>query len=295
MSHPQSSPVSLSTHSRIEADGVQIFYREAGPHDGPVVLLLHGFPSSSFQYRELMPRLADRYRVIAPDLPGFGFTEVPDARRYRYTFEALANTMLAFTVALKLPRYALYVFDYGAPTGFRMALAAPDKVSAIVSQNGNAYEEGLGDAWAPIQRYWREPSLQNRNAIRAALTPEGIFREYSSGMADPSLIKPESYTLDAALLARPGNVDIQLDLFLDYANNVKLYPAFQRYFRTAKPPTLAIWGEMDPYFLPAGAKAFQRDNPEAVVNLLPTGHFALETHVEEISAAMREFLSEHIA
>ena len=205
----------------IEADGVHVFYREAGPADAPVILLLHGFPTSSFQYRELIPRLADRYRVIAPDLPGFGFTEVPAERDYKYTFDALAKTIFAFTQTLKLTRYAMYVFDYGAPTGFRLALMAPECVTAIVSQNGNAYEEGLGDAWQPIQRYWREPTLEHRNAIREGLNLEGLRHEYSSGIPDPSMIKPEGYTLDAALLARPGNVDIQLDLFLNYASNVK--------------------------------------------------------------------------
>jgi len=277
--------------SRVEADGVKVFYRQAGPADGPVLLLLHGFPASSFQFRELMPRLADRYRVIAPDLPGFGFTDAPPQRRYRYSFDALAQTMLAFTDALGLRRYALYVFDYGAPTGFRMALARPEHVTAIISQNGNAYEEGLGDAWAPIRRYWSEPAPENRERLRLVLTPEGIRREYSIGMVNPDQIAPEGYTLDAALIGRPGNVDIQLDLLLDYANNVKLYPAFQEYFRTAKPPLLAIWGKEDRYFLPAGAEAFRRDNPNAVVHLLDTGHFALETHVEEIALTMREFLA----
>jgi pimeloyl-ACP methyl ester carboxylesterase len=282
--------IPLTSHHYVEADGVKVFYREAGPANAPVILLLHGFPTSSFQYRELIPRLADRYRVIAPDLPGFGFTEIPAERGYTYSFEALAKTIFAFTQALKLTRYAMYVFDYGAPTGFRLALMAPERVAAIVSQNGNAYEEGLGDAWQPIQRYWREPTLEHRNAIRAALTPEGMRHEYSVGIPDPSLIKPEDYTLDAALLARPGNVDIQLDLFLDYANNVKLYPKFQKYFRTAKPPLLAIWGKFDPYFIPPGAEAFKRDIPNATVSFLPTGHFALETHLEEIVAAMRQFL-----
>ena len=286
--------IPLTSHHRIEADGVHVFYREAGPADAPVVLLLHGFPTSSFQYRELIPRLADRYRVIAPDLPGFGFTEVPGKRGYTYTFDALARTMLAFTEAIKLTRYALYVFDYGAPTGFRMALMAPQRVTAIVSQNGNAYEEGLGDAWQPLQRYWREPSLEHRNAIRAGLTLEGLRHEYSVGIPNPDLIKPEGYTLDAALLTRPGNVDIQLDLFLDYANNVKLYPKFQEYFRRTKPPLLAIWGKFDPYFIPPGAEAFQKDIPDAIVKFLPTGHFALETHLEEIVMAMREFLAEHV-
>jgi pimeloyl-ACP methyl ester carboxylesterase len=289
----ETAHIPLTSHHRIEADGVDVFYRQAGPMDAPVLLLLHGFPTSSFQYRDLIPRLADRYHVIAPDLPGFGFTEVADKRGYTYTFDALARTMLAFTKALNLTRYALYVFDYGAPTGFRMALMAPERVTAIVSQNGNAYEEGLGDAWRPIQRYWREPSLEHRNAIRAGLNLEGLRHEYSVGIVNPDLIAPEGYTLDAALLARPGNVDIQLDLFLDYANNVKLYPKFQEYFRAAKPPMLAIWGKFDPYFIPAGAEAFQKDIPDAVVQLLPTGHFALETHLEEIVIAMREFLAKH--
>jgi pimeloyl-ACP methyl ester carboxylesterase len=279
---------------RIEADGVSVFYREAGAPDAPVVLLLHGFPASSFQYRELIPRLADRYRVIAPDLPGFGFTEISERRHYQYSFESLARTIGAFTDALNLRRYAMYVFDYGAPTGFRLAMAHPERVTAIVSQNGNAYEEGLGDAWAPIRRYWSDPSTANREAIRKALNPEGIRREYGSGMPDPDLIAPEGYTLDAALMARPGNVDIQLDLFLDYANNVKLYPAFQEYFRKAQPPLLAIWGKRDPYFIPAGAEAFRRDIPNAIVQFLDTGHFALETHVEEITAAMRTFLEKAI-
>ena len=291
----QAPHIPLTSHHRIEADGVNVFYRESGPADAPVVLLLHGFPTSSFQYRELIPRLADRYRVIAPDLPGFGFTEVSDERGYTYTFDALARTILAFTHALKLTSYALYVFDYGAPTGFRMALMEPERVTAIVSQNGNAYEEGLGDAWQPLQRYWREPNLENRNAIRAGLNAEGMRREYSVGIPNPDLIKPEGYTLDAALLARPGNVDIQLDLFLDYADNVRLYPTFQEYFRATKPPMLAIWGKFDPYFIPAGAEAFQRDIPDAVVRLLPTGHFALETHLEEIVIAVRDFLAEYAA
>ncbi len=275
---------------RIQADGVNVFYREAGPADAPIVLLLHGFPTSSFQYRELIPRLADRYRVLAPDLPGFGFTEVPQQRAYTYSFDALAQTVWAFTEALHLKRYALYVFDYGAPTGFRLAMAHPECVTAIVSQNGNAYEEGLGDAWAPIQQYWRNPSSQNREGGRQALSPEGLRWQYTAGVPDPDRIAPEGYTLDAAMIARPGNMEIQLDLFLDYANNVKLYPAFQEYFRKAKPPLLAIWGKHDPFFIPAGARAFLRDNSNATVQMLDTGHFALETHVEEIASAMRKFL-----
>jgi pimeloyl-ACP methyl ester carboxylesterase len=279
---------------RVEADGVTVFYREAGAADAPLVLLLHGFPTSSFQYRELMPRLADRYRVIAPDLPGFGFTEVSEQRRYKYSFDALARTVLAFTNALGLDRYALYVFDYGAPTGFRLAMARPERVTAIVSQNGNAYEEGLGDAWAPIRRYWSEPSSENREGVRQALSPEGIRWQYTAGVPNPDVIAPEGYTLDAAMIARPGNMDIQLDLFLDYANNVKLYPAFQEYFRKSKPPLLAIWGKHDPFFIPAGAEAYRRDNPNAVVQLLDTGHFALETHVEAIALSMRQFLAKTV-
>jgi pimeloyl-ACP methyl ester carboxylesterase len=279
-----------TTVHRIEVEGIRVFYREAGPPAAPVVLLLHGFPTSSFQYRELIPRLADRYRVIAPDLPGFGFTEVPQGQRYIYTFDALAGTILGFTDALDLKRYALYVFDYGAPTGFRVAMVRPERVTAIVSQNGNAYEEGLGDAWAPIRRYWNDPSAENRETVRQALNPEGLRWQWVVGTPDPEAIAPEGYTLDAAMIARPGNMDIQLDLFLDYANNVKLYPRFQEYFRKHKPPMLAIWGKNDPFFLPAGAQAFARDIPNATVRLLDTGHFALETHVEEIAAAMRELL-----
>jgi pimeloyl-ACP methyl ester carboxylesterase len=276
---------------RVNADGVTIFYREAGPANAPVVLLLHGFPTSSFQFRELIPRLADRYRVIAPDLPGFGFTEVPDQRRYKYSFDALASTMLTFTDVLQLKSYALYVFDYGAPVGFRLAMARPDRVTAIVSQNGNAYEEGLGDAWDPIRKYWAAPTAENREVIRKnILTLEGTRWQYTQGVTNLEAVAPESYTLDWALLQRPGNNEIQLDLFLDYASNVKLYPKFQEYFRKLKPPLLAIWGKNDPFFIPAGAEAFRRDNPNATVQFLDTGHFALETHVEDIAIAIRDFL-----
>jgi pimeloyl-ACP methyl ester carboxylesterase len=279
---------------RVEADGLTVFYREAGPSRAPVVLLLHGFPESSFMYRELIPRLADRYRVIAPDLPGFGFTEVPAQRKYPYTFDSLAQTVAAFTDALDLQRYALYVFDYGAPTGLRLAMERPDRITAIVSQNGNAYEEGLGDAWAPIQLYWNEPTRAHREAVREALSPVGLRWQYTVGAPNPDAIAPEGYTLDAAMIARPGNMEIQLDLFLDYANNVKLYPAFHEYFRKFKPPLLAIWGKHDPFFVPAGAEAYKRDNSNASVQFLDTGHFATETHVEEIAGAMRHFLGKTI-
>ena len=286
--------VPLTSVHRVKADGVTVFYREAGPRDGPAVLLLHGFPTSSFQYRELIPRLADKYRVIAPDLPGFGFTEVPASRKYRYSFESLAATILAFTDALSLTSYALYIFDYGAPTGLRMALARPDRVTAIVSQNGNAYEEGLGDAWGPIRKYWAQPIPENRDALRPFMEPASIRWQYVTGVPNPDAIAPDGYTLDSALIARAGNIDIQLDLFLDYANTVKLYPAFQEYFRKSKPPLLAIWGRNDPFFIPAGADAFRRDLPNATVQFLDTGHFALESNLEDITSAMRTFLAKTI-
>lgn len=285
-----SAPVT-SLH-KVEADGVHVFYRTAGAPNSPVVLLLHGFPASSFMFRELIPRLAGEYRVIAPDLPGFGFTEVPEERKYVYSFDRLAATLNAFAQALKLKRYALYVFDYGAPTGFRLAMAHPDRVASIISQNGNAYEEGLGDSWAPIRKYWAEPTPENRETIRQSiLTFEGTRWQYTHGVSAPDTVPPESYTLDAALLERPGNKDIQLDLFLDYASNVKLYPAFQDYFRKAKPRLLAIWGKNDPFFIPAGAEAYRKDIPDARVEFLDTGHFALETHVVEIASGMKEFLA----
>jgi pimeloyl-ACP methyl ester carboxylesterase len=291
----KSSQMPLTTVHRVEAEGVNVFYRESGPADAPVVLLLHGFPASSFQYRDLIPRLADKYRVIAPDLPGFGFTEVPETRKYRYSFDALAQTVLAFTDALGLKRYALYVFDYGAPTGFRLAMARPERVTAIVSQNGNAYEDGLGEAWGPIRRYWSDSSATNREEVRkAAVSFEGIKFQYEHGVKNPEAVKPEGYWLDYALVNRPGNTDIQLDLFLDYANNLKLYPKFQEYFRKSKPPLLAIWGKNDPFFIPPGAEAFKRDIPNATVQFLDTGHFALETNVEEIAAAVRELLSKNV-
>ncbi|CAD6552744.1 Haloalkane dehalogenase [Paraburkholderia kirstenboschensis] len=276
---------------RVEADGIDMFYREAGEKDAPVVLLLHGFPSSSHMYRDLIPRLADRYRVIAPDLPGFGFTNVPASRGYRYTFDALAETVAAFVDKLGLTSYAIYVFDYGAPTGFRLALKYPDRVLALISQNGNAYEEGLGDAWAPIRKYWAEPSAANRQVVHdAVLNFEGTRFQYVHGVSNPDSIAPESYTLDAALLERPGQKDIQLDLFLDYASNVKMYPTFQKFFRDVKPPTLVIWGRHDPFFIPPGAQAFRRDIPQATVTMLDTGHFAVETHAQEIASAIKELL-----
>ena len=279
---PNSNPVVRYKH--IEADGVRVFYREAGDPSAPVMLLLHGFPSSSHMFRDLIPLLAAHYRVIAPDLPGFGFTEVPEARGYRYSFDNLAITLGHFVDALKLTRYALYVFDYGAPVGFRLAVAQPQRVSALVSQNGNAYLEGLGDAWAPIRAYWAEPTAANREVIRnTVLSLEGTRYQYLHGVEKPERVAPESWMLDLLLMQRPGNDDIQLDLFLDYRNNLTLYPQFQAFFKAAQVPTLVIWGKHDPFFIPPGAHAYKTDNPNAVVELLDTGHFALETHAEHIA------------
>lgn len=275
----------------IAADGVDIFYREAGPKDAPVMLLMHGFPSSSHMYRDLIPLLATKYRVIAPDLPGFGFTVVPPERDYVYSFDNLAVTIEAFVQALGLEKYALYVFDYGAPVGLRLAASHPERVTALVSQNGNAYLEGLGDAWGPIRKYWADPSAENREVIRGFLNLEATKWQYVHGVANPDAVAPEAYHLDAALLQRPGNQEIQLDLFLNYASNLELYPTFQKFFREAQVPTLAIWGRNDPFFIPPGAAAFQRDNPNAVVKMLDTGHFALETHVDEIAAEIHKLLA----
>jgi pimeloyl-ACP methyl ester carboxylesterase len=284
--------VPVTSVHRIEADGIQIFYRSAGDAGAPVLLLLHGFPTSSFMFRDLIPRLADRYRVIAPDLPGFGFTEVPEERKYKYSFDALAGSIAAFTDALGLNRYAIYVFDYGAPTGFRLAMRHPERVTAIISQNGNAYEEGLGDAWGPIRTYWATPTAENREVLRQnILTLDGTRWQYTHGVANPEGVAPESYTLDNALMERSGNKEIQLDLFLDYASNVKLYPKFQEYFRKSKPPLLAIWGKNDPFFIPAGAEAYRKDLPSARIQFLDTGHFATETHSVKIAAAIKDFLA----
>lgn len=280
----------MITHRRIPVDGNNIFYREAGPPIAPAILLLHGFPTSSHMFRDLIPLLAERYRVIAPDLPGFGFSDAPDRAQFRYTFANLADTIDRFTQAIGLNSYALYVFDYGAPVGFRLALAHPQRVTAIISQNGNAYEEGLSNGWNPIQKYWQEPTAKNRAALRDFLTPEATKSQYLFGVKDEALVAPEAYTLDSALLARPGNDEIQLDLFLDYASNVALYPKFQEYFRNQRPPLLATWGNSDPFFLPPGAEAFRRDIPNAEIRFFDTGHFALETHHREIAAAILEFL-----
>jgi len=276
-------------------DGRKIFYREAGSNTSPNILLLHGFPTSSHMFRNLIPALADRYHVVAPDLPGFGFSDMPDRKNFRYTFDNLARVIAGFSQTIGLDQFAIYVFDYGAPTGFRLALAHPDRVTAIISQNGNAYEEGLSQGWNPIQKYWQEPTAENRAALRQFLTPETTKWQYLHGVQDLSLVAPESYELDSALMARPGNDEIQLDLFLDYASNVALYPKFQEYFRTKRPPLLAVWGNSDPLFLPPGAEAFKRDNPNAEVHFYDTGHFALETHVQDIASTIRDFLGRKLS
>jgi len=285
----------MTTYQYAAVDGARIFYREAGAKTSPIVLLLHGFPTSSHMFRNLIPALADSFHVVAPDLPGFGFSDAPDRKQFRYTFENLANLIDRFTQALGLGQYSIYVFDYGAPVGFRLALAHPERITAIISQNGNAYEEGLSEGWNPIQRYWKTPNAENRAALRQFLTPETTKWQYHHGVPDTRLVAPESYELDSALLARPGIDEIQLDLFLDYASNVALYPKFQEYFRTRRPALLAVWGRNDPFFLPQGADAFRRDNPNAEVHLYETGHFALETHYREIAGAIRDFLGRNLA
>ena len=276
---------------KADADGLKVFYREAGPKDGPILLLLHGFPSSSHMFRDLIPLLADRIRIVAPDLPGFGQSDMPSHKEFKYSFDALADRIERFTEVVGLKRFALYVFDYGAPTGFRLAMRHPERVTAIISQNGNAYEEGLSEGWSPIRAYWRDPSAANREALRAFLQPATTVWQYTHGVSDVSAISPDGYSLDNHYLARPGADDVQLDLFGDYKSNVALYPKFQDYFRTHKPPFLAVWGKNDPFFLPSGAEAFKRDIPDADVRFFDTGHFALETHCDEIAAAIRNFLS----
>jgi pimeloyl-ACP methyl ester carboxylesterase len=275
-----------------DVDGLTVFYREAGASDAPTLVLLHGFPSASHMFRELIPLLADRFHIVAPDLPGFGKSDMPPRGEFTYTFEHLTDVIDRWTEVLGLDRFALYVFDYGAPVGFRIATRHPERVTAIITQNGNAYEEGLSDGWNPIQAYWKEPSQANRDAIRTMVAPETTIWQYTHGVPDTSQVSPDGYGLDNYYLAREGNDEIQLDLFLDYASNVALYPEFHEYFRTSRPRLLAVWGSNDPFFLPAGANAFKRDIPDADIRFLPTGHFALETHVAEVAAAIREFLGE---
>jgi pimeloyl-ACP methyl ester carboxylesterase len=278
-----------------DVDGFKVFYREAGPANAPKLLLLHGFPSAGHMFRDLIPLLADRLHIVAPDLPGFGRSEMPPRDKFNYTFDDIARIIDRFTEVVGLDRYALYVFDYGAPTGFRLAVKHPDRITAIISQNGNAYEEGLSDGWNPIQAYWKDRSPAKRDALRAFLAPESTVWQYTHGVPDPSLVSPDGYSLDNLYLSRAGADEIQLDLFGDYKSNVALYPNFQSYFRTSKPRLLAVWGKNDPFFLPQGAEAFKRDIPDAVVRFFDTGHFALETHATEIAAAMRGFLDAEFA
>lgn len=273
-------------------NGIDVFYREAGPADAPVILLLHGFPTSSHMFRDLIPKLADKYRVIAPDLVGFGKTLVPESHAFDYTFDNLANIVDGFCEELGLDSFALYVFDYGAPVGFRLAMRHPEKITAIISQNGNAYEAGFSDEWGPWEAYWRDPSQENREACRPSLSPDTIRDwQYGTG-ADKDRLSPDGMELDIAYMSRPGAEERQLDLILDYRNNVALYPDFQEYFRVEQPPFLAVWGRHDPAFIPAGADAFKTDLPNASINLLDAGHFALETHASEIAVLIKEFMSQ---
>ena len=277
----------------VDVDGLEVFYRSAGDPKAPAVLLLHGFPSASHMFRDLIPELADHYHVVAPDLPGFGMTEQPARGAFSYTFENIAVVINRFTEILGLGRFALYVFDYGAPVGFRLALRHPERITAIVTQNGNTYLEGVSAAFAPVQTYWNEPTQANRDALRSFLAPQTTLFQYTHGVSDTALVSPDGRNLDDFYLARPGNDEIQLDLLGDYKNNVAIYGDIQTYLRTHRPPLLAIWGKNDPFFIPPGAEAFKRDVPRAEVRFVDSGHFALETHAREIGAAMREFLGKH--
>jgi pimeloyl-ACP methyl ester carboxylesterase len=278
-----------------DVDGFRVFYREAGPAGAPKLLLLHGFPTAGHMFRDLIPELADRFHMVAPDLPGFGQSDMPPRDKFRYTFDNVANVIDRFTQVIGFDRFAVYAFDYGAPTGFRIAARHPERITAIISQNGNAYEEGLSEGWNPIRTYWRDPSQANREALRTFLKPETTRWQYTQGVPDPTIVSPDGQNLDNFYLARPGADEAQLDLFGDYKSNVALYPSFQNYFRTHKPPLLAAWGKNDPFFVPAGAEAFKRDNPHAVVRFFDTGHFALETHSEDIARAIREFWDARVA
>ncbi|UAY55996.1 alpha/beta fold hydrolase [Arachidicoccus terrestris] len=278
------------SYVKANIEDLSIFYRESGPADGPVVLLLHGFPTSSHMYRNLIPLLNEKYHVIAPDLPGFGFSDSPKNTVFTYTFDNLTKYIQGLIDHLGLKRFTIQVFDYGAPVGYRIAVANPEKITGIISQNGNAYVEGLSEGWNPIQKYWNEPNEENRNNLRGMCTAATTRWQYLTGVNNPDLVAPESYTLDQYFLDREGNVELQLDLFKDYASNVAMYPVFQEYFRQKSPEFLAVWGDKDPFFLPPGARAFARDLPNAIIKFFDTGHFALETHVHEIGTEIIKFL-----
>jgi pimeloyl-ACP methyl ester carboxylesterase len=290
----QAASDSAQVHYRtMDVQGVSVFYREAGPATAPTVLLLHGFGASSYMFRDLIPQLAVNYHVIAPDLPGFGQTTVQPGAPFAWTFDHLATVVDAFTVAKGIERYAMYVFDYGAPVGWRLAVKHPQKITAIVSQNGNAYEEGLSAGWADMRTAWAAPTPANREALRRFNTLATTKWQYTEGVPDPSLIAPETWQLAYAAIERIG-VDAQMDLLVDYGQNIVQYSQLHAYFRRYQPPTLAIWGKNDPFFTPAGAEAFKRDNPQAEVHFLDTGHFAIETHGKEIGARMLAFLARHV-
>jgi pimeloyl-ACP methyl ester carboxylesterase len=284
-------PAQAEVHYRTASiEGVNVFYREAGPPDAPVLVLLHGFPSSSHMFRNLIPELSDRYRVIAPDYPGFGASDAPERGRFQYGFAKYAEIVDALLTKLGASRYALYVMDYGAPVGYRLALRHPERVTALIVQNGNAYTEGLREFWDPIKAYWASGSKQHREALRAGTTLAATRSQYLDGVADASRVDPTAWLYDQALLDRPGNVEIQLDLFYDYRTNVDLYPRFQEFFRRQRPPTLIVWGRNDRIFPAEGARPYLRDLPDAELHLLDTGHFALEDKGSQIASLMRDFL-----
>lgn len=283
-------------HKTVKVGDLDIFYREAGPKDAPVVLLLHGFPTSSQMFRHLIPRLADKYRVIAPDYPGFGHSSRPPRDKFTYTFDALADVVEQFTETIGIKKYALYVQDYGGPVGFRLAAKHPERVTAIVVQNGNAYDEGLdNDFWKPIKAYWKEPaSKDKRVALAGLLTYDATKWQYTHGVKDPFLVSPDGPAHDQFLLDREGNKDIQLDLFHSYGSNPPLYPKWQEYFRKHQPPVLIAWGKHDQIFPAAGAEPYKRDLKTLDYHLLDAGHFALETNGDEIAELMRAFLAKHV-